>query len=149
MPASAGTTTLAFTTAATMSSPFSVHHHTLPAQHIREYPNATLDQHATLTLAINEYRPLDDDPSASGSITIIGAHANGLPKETYEPLWEDLYARLKEKRIKVRAIWIADTAAQGASGVLNESLIGDDRMWGQFDRDCLRVQYEGPLEALR
>lgn len=46
------------------------------------------------------------------------------PQETYEPLWDDLY---KAFDLKIRAIWIADSSHQGASGVLKESLQGDDR----------------------
>lgn len=48
-------------------------------------------------------------------------------QETYEPLWDDLY---KASDLKIRAIWIADSSHQGASGVLNESLQGDDRESG-------------------
>lgn len=45
----------------------------------------------------------------------------------YEPLWEDLHARSKSNGFKVRGIWIADLAQEGASGVLNEHLLGNDR----------------------
>lgn len=47
-------------------------------------------------------------------------------KETYEPLWEELNARVKGH---IRGIWIADCSHQGASGVLNENVLGDDRMF--------------------
>jgi hypothetical protein len=38
-----------------------------------------------------------------------------------------LYQKLKAKDIKIRNIWIADVAHQGASGVLNERNLGNDR----------------------
>jgi len=46
----------------------------------------------------------------------------------YEPLWDELYERLKAKDIRIRAIFIADVAHQGASGVLNERKLGNDRI---------------------
>lgn len=48
-------------------------------------------------------------------------------QELYEPLWDELYQRLKSKGIKIRGIWIADVAHQGKSGVINEQKLGDDR----------------------
>ncbi len=108
-----------------MSIPsFRVTEHVIPCQHIREYPHAVKSEPAVLKLAIKEYRPLDNINVAPGSVTIIATHANGLPKETYEPLWDDLHRAF---RGKIRAIWVADCSHQGASGVLNESIQGDDR----------------------
>lgn len=39
---------------------------------------------------------------------------------------EDLYAQLKKRSIPVRGIWIVDASNQGASGVLNEHVQGDN-----------------------
>lgn len=47
-------------------------------------------------------------------------------KELYEPHWEDLLQCCTEKRIGVKAIWMADMAHQGQSGMLNGSKLGDD-----------------------
>ena len=134
------------------NSYFSVTEHTIPCQHIRGYPNAAKDEHAVLHLAIKEYRPVNNLNAETGSVTIIATHANGFPKvkrlignylkgfhhhskqnslklviaqETYEPLWEDLVKACSP--VKIRAIWIADSSNQGASGVLNENIQGDDR----------------------
>ena len=52
---------------------------------------------------------------------------SNLIKELYEPLWDEIYARSKANGFRIRSIWIADNVHQGASGVLNESLIGNDR----------------------
>ena len=103
---------------------FSVTEHILPGQHIRGYPYSVKSEPATVKLAIKEYRPLDNIDPASGSVTVIAAHANGLVKETYEPLWDELH---RVFRGKIRAIWIADVSYQGKSGVLNEQIQGDDR----------------------
>ena len=103
---------------------FSITEHVLPCQHIREYPCGVKSELATLKLAVKEYRPLDNIDAAPGSVTIIAAHANGLVKEIYEPLWDDLYHAFHGR---IRAIWIADSSNQGASGVLNEIVQGDDR----------------------
>lgn len=126
---------------------FDVHEHSIPTTHIREYPRALAsdDQEDVLHLAIKQYTPKKSRVGDQQIVTIIAAHANGFPKvglytngryetsyspsmqELYEPLWDDLYARLKAKDIHVHGIWIADVAHQGASGVLNEEKVGNDR----------------------
>lgn len=129
------------------TSIFRVQEHTIPASHIREYPRATADdQEDVLQLAVKQYSPRDTF-KARNEVTIIGAHANAFPKvsrprqdvnqawrltcmqELYEPLWDDLFQRLKAKGIRISNIFIADVAHQGASGVLNERKLGNDRMF--------------------
>lgn len=126
---------------------FKVQEHTIPSCHIREYPRtlASDDQGDVLQLAIKQYTPRKRAQTAKNEITIIGAHANGfpkvcawhavrlrtkplmMPKELYEPLWDDLYERLAKRNIHIHGIWIADVAHQGHSGVLNEEKLGNDR----------------------
>ena len=48
-------------------------------------------------------------------------------QELYEPLWEELLDRSNKDGIRIRSIWIADAANQGASGILNEKNLGNDR----------------------
>jgi len=123
-----------------MSSVFEIKEHTLECQHIREYARATANsQEEVLHLAIKQYIPLDNPNPKDGDVTIIGAHANGFPKELYEPFWEDLHARSKTSGFRIRSIWIADIANQGQSGVLNESLLGDDPSWLDHSRDLLHL----------
>ena len=62
------------------------------------------------------------DQEVLGSRTAQLTYHNS--KETYEPLWDDL---CKTLNCKIGAIWIADSSHQGASGVLNERVQGDDR----------------------
>lgn len=50
-----------------------------------------------------------------------------VAKEAYEPLWVEIYQAAKIMGLKIRGIWIADVAHQGASGLLNEERLGNDR----------------------
>ena len=60
---------------------FRVQEHVIPAQHIREYAGATAHtQEEELQLHVKQYTPLDSESLSSDAITIIGAHANGVPK---------------------------------------------------------------------
>ena len=120
------------------SSPFKVQEHVLPAQYIREYPGALLvNQEDDLKLHIRQYTPQGQPFNLPGAITIIGAHANGFPKELYEPLWEDLYHALKKQGHDIQNIWIADVAHQGRSGILNGDNLGNDPSWNDHARDLL------------
>ncbi|TVY86760.1 Abhydrolase domain-containing protein [Lachnellula willkommii] len=122
------------------SSVFEIKEHTLECQHIREYARATSNsQEDVLRLAIKQYIPLDNPNPQAGDLTIIGAHANGFPKELYEPVWEDLHARSKANGFRIRSIWIADVAHQGVSGILNEELLGNDPSWLDHSRDLLHM----------
>ena len=117
---------------------FRVKEHTIPCQYIREYPGATLeDQEDDLVLHVKQYTPMDQSYSQPGAVTIIGAHANGFPKELYEPLWDDLLRALRVQGQAIKGIWIADVAHQGMSGVLNEDKLGNDPSWGDHSRDLL------------
>ena len=119
-------------------SVFRVQEHTVPCQYIREYPGATLEsQEDDLFLHVKQYTPLDQSNSQPGAITIIGAHANGFPKELYEPLWDDLSRALRKQGMAIKGIWIADVAHQGMSGVLNEGKLGNDPSWNDHPRDLL------------
>lgn len=53
--------------------------------------------------------------------------AHSISQEVYEPLWNDLLDASESHGFEIRGIWAADTSNQGASGVLNESVQGDDR----------------------
>ncbi|KAL4791280.1 Alpha/beta hydrolase family-domain-containing protein [Aspergillus venezuelensis] len=122
------------------SGPFRVVEHTVPCQHIREYPGATAnEQEDVLSLAVKQYIPLDNPRPQPGDVTILAAHANGFPKELYEPLWEELHARSGENGFRIRSIWMADVAHQGESSVVNEDLLGNDPSWFDHPRDLLNL----------
>lgn len=110
------------------SSPFHIKTHTLPAQHIREYPHATANsQEDVLHLSFKQYIPKSNPHPQLGDITILATHANGFVKELYEPLWEDLLDVLSHSGLRIRSIWIADVAWQGQSAILNKDNLGYDR----------------------
>ncbi|KAJ5753528.1 uncharacterized protein N7511_007681 [Penicillium nucicola] len=124
----------------TSSFPFTVTEHIIDGQYIREYPRATVSQGACLKLAVKKYVPTDNPNPQPGDVTIIGAPGGGFPKnakELYEPLWEDLFVQCKKSGIKIGSIWTADAANLGASGVVNEELLGNDPSWLDHSRDLL------------
>ncbi|KAK5168225.1 uncharacterized protein LTR77_006794 [Saxophila tyrrhenica] len=119
-----------------MTAYFNVQEHRIPTTHIREYPRALADdQDDVLQLAVKQYTPKESKGISQQAVTCIGAHANGFPKELYEPLWDELYSRLRETNIYISSIWIADVAHQGTSGVLNEEKLGNDPSWADHPRD--------------
>lgn len=109
-------------------STFRVIQHVVRAQHSRDrFAGAELGHENDLRLHVKQYIPHSNPDPKPGDVTIIGAVADSFPKETMEPLWDDLCARLDAVGRRVRAIWIADPVNQGASGVLNERILGPDR----------------------
>ncbi|KAF7552493.1 hypothetical protein G7046_g7392 [Stylonectria norvegica] len=111
-----------------MSPIFTIKEHTIEAAHIREYARATANaQDEKLWLHVKEYIPVDNPSPQKGDVTIVGGHANGFPKELYEPLWEDFYHEAKRRNLRIRSIIIADAAWQGQSGVINKDSLGNDR----------------------
>ncbi|KAJ4205588.1 hypothetical protein NW767_003652 [Fusarium falciforme] len=111
-----------------MSSLFDIKEHTIEASYIREYARATShSQDEKLLLHVKQYIPKDNPNPQKGDVTLIGGHANGFPKELYEPLWEELYNEAKSRNLRIRSIWIADAAWQGQSGLINKDALGNDR----------------------
>lgn len=109
-------------------SPYRVVQHTVDGHHSREYITATANGDTDRPrLAVKQYIPRDNPNPQPGDVTIIAAHANGFPKELYEPLWDDLHARLARGGVRIRSVWIADMWNQGQSGVLNEKILANDR----------------------
>ncbi|KAI0112432.1 Alpha/beta hydrolase family-domain-containing protein [Nemania sp. FL0031] len=145
------------------SFPFHIKEHVVPCQHIREWARATANsQEDVLHLHVKQYIPKDNPSPQPGDVTILGAHANGFPKELYEALWQDLHAKSKSpsqdnsggsggglgvgvggegegKGFRIRSIWIADISNQGYSGELNEAKLGNDPFWHDLARDLLHL----------
>jgi hypothetical protein len=121
---------------------FRVIDHRFPCQYVREYPRATSTcQEDVLYLAVKQYVPLSNPKPKPGDVTIIAASANGFPKELYEPLWDDLLARITNNPYgwQTRSIWIADVAQQGESGLINGPVLGNDPNWHDHARDLLHM----------
>jgi pimeloyl-ACP methyl ester carboxylesterase len=126
----------------TSSSPFVIGEHVFPGQHIRGYPSALADsQEDIVLLHAKSYTPHEVASQAvKGDLTIIAFHANGYHKETYEPYLEQLYHVLKEKHgLTIGSIWFADQAAQGASAVLNDEVLGNDPHCFDHSRDVIHM----------
>jgi len=108
-------------------SHFNVTEHIVRSQHTRDRPaGAERGCDNDLRLHVKQYVPKTNPAPKPGDVTIIGAHANGFPKELCEPFWDELYEDLQRQGRQIRSIWIADIASQGQSGVLNESILGPD-----------------------
>ncbi|PLB45104.1 alpha/beta-hydrolase [Aspergillus steynii IBT 23096] len=129
-------------------SHFKVIEHQARCQNIRERPGAVEPRHEhQLRLAVKQYIPKDNLNPKEGDVTLIGAHGNGFPKELYEPLWDGIYEKLRAANRRIRSIWIADMVHQGQSGVLNESILGDDPSWLDHGRDLFSLvnQYQDEM----
>ncbi|KAK3624903.1 hypothetical protein LTR56_020717 [Elasticomyces elasticus] len=122
------------------SSFFNVTEHVVPCSHIREYPRATASGHDDpLELCVKQYSPVNNPNPQPGDVTIIATHGSGLPKELYEPLFEDIVERSQQTNVRIRSVWIADCAHQGASGIRNERKLGNDPSWFDHCRDLLAM----------
>ncbi|PNY23340.1 Uncharacterized protein TCAP_06722, partial [Tolypocladium capitatum] len=122
-------------------SAFDVIEHVADASHIREFARATAEsQDETLRLAVKQYVPKDNRGPVRGDLTVIGAHANGFPKELYEPMWDDFYREAQRRGIRIRAIWTLDAAWQGRSAALNQGKLGNDQAsWNDYARDIVHM----------
>jgi len=110
-------------------SHFTIKSHTIRTQHTRDRPaGAERGRDNDLRLHVKQYTPKTNSSPKRGDVTLIGAHANGFPKELYEPFWDDVCEKLQAQGRQIRGIWIADIASQGQSGILNEEVLGPDGM---------------------
>ncbi|PYI34276.1 toxin biosynthesis protein [Aspergillus indologenus CBS 114.80] len=116
-----------------MNFQFKIIEHTIPCSSICEYHHAVKTA-KPLQLAIKKYIPFNNLNPSRDDISIIAGHANGIPKECYEPLWDEL---LRTFNGRIKAIWFADCSNQGTSGVLNEDNLGDDPNWFDHSRGLL------------
>ncbi|KAM5360495.1 hypothetical protein ACJZ2D_013724 [Fusarium nematophilum] len=108
-------------------SAFNIKEHTIEASYIREYARATShSQDERLWLHVKQYTPKDNPNPQKGD-------------ELYEPLWEDFYREAKSRNLRIRSIWIADTAWQGQSGIINKDSLGNDPSWLDYARDILQM----------
>ena len=63
------------------SALFEVREHVIPAQHIREYPQATANsQEEVLHIHVKQYIPRDNPNPSRGDVTILASHGNGFYK---------------------------------------------------------------------
>jgi hypothetical protein len=82
-----------------MSHHFTITTHIVRAQHTRGRPaGAERGRENELRLHVKQYVPKTNPNPKPGDVTIIGAQANGFPKECYEPFWDDLYEKTPSPR---------------------------------------------------
>ncbi|KAJ5651932.1 hypothetical protein N7507_009358 [Penicillium longicatenatum] len=113
---------------------FTITEHVVPGCHIREYPGSTLHQEDVLELHVKQYTPKNQElPIPSDAITLIAAHGVALPKELYEPLWDEILE--KATGFRIRSIWVADCASMNMSGIQNEDKLSMDCSWMDHPRD--------------
>ncbi|RMD41644.1 hypothetical protein DV735_g3482, partial [Chaetothyriales sp. CBS 134920] len=113
------------------ASQFKVVEHTINCAHTRDYAAATASGDAdTPRLAVKQYIPLDNLKPSTGDVTLIGAHANGFPKELYEPLWEELNVRaqlaLMHPRL-LRSLVLMDPVIQVPNGSIEPAVLSTPR----------------------
>ncbi|PUU81023.1 Alpha/beta hydrolase family-domain-containing protein [Tuber borchii] len=131
-------------------SRFHITTHVLAASHLREFSRGTISaaNPPQLKLAVNQYAPRSNAgiPAQSGDVTIIFCHANGIQKELYEPFFDHLLVEYEKSGLRIRSIWALDAVHQGASGVLNEEVLGDDPCWNDLCRDVLHMVNQRPQD---
>lgn len=128
---------------------FDIREHVVRSQHTRDRPAGAQRGHEDdLRLHIKQYVPKESHSSKPGDVTIIGAHANGFPKELCEPFWDDLSEKLQAQGRRIRGIWIADIASQGQSGIINESILGPDGRFHYSSFECLMADHVGDSELV-
>ncbi|KAJ5722819.1 toxin biosynthesis protein-like protein [Penicillium malachiteum] len=120
------------------SDKFTVIEHVVPGCYIREYPGSTVHQEDILKLHVKQYTPKNQSlPLPSDAVTLIAAHGVGLPKELYEPLWDELLEQAAG--FQIRSIWVADCASMGMSGIMNDDKLSLDCSWMDHARDLFLI----------
>ncbi|KAK4864779.1 hypothetical protein LT330_001402 [Penicillium expansum] len=131
---------------------FTITEHLVPGSHIREYPGSTVRQEDILMLHVKQYTPRYEGPVPADAISLIAAHGLGLPKELYEPLWDELLEQAAG--FHIRGIWVADVASMNQSGIHNEDKLSMDCSWLDHSRDLFlminhfREQMPRPLVGI-
>ena len=129
---------------------FIVKTYNLPGSHIREYPNTlhpTAAEERPLQISAKQYIPKQSRAESSNgdtltAVTIIAASALGFPRECYEPFFAALLLstlQTSSPTFTIRSIWIADVTHEGASSILNSSVIGAQSNWFDHSRDLLHL----------
>ncbi|KAL4863199.1 hypothetical protein BDV12DRAFT_206725 [Aspergillus spectabilis] len=122
-----------------IASAFIITEHTVDCQYIREYPHATSTQDAPLKLLVKKYIPVNNTSPQPGDVTLIAAPGTRISKELYEPLWHGLVEKSYTTGFGIRAIWSAEPANQGGSGVLNKTYLGNEPSWYDYSSDLLHM----------
>ncbi|KZT54463.1 hypothetical protein CALCODRAFT_438552 [Calocera cornea HHB12733] len=89
--------------------------------------------------------PKRDDAPEDGEtegVTLFLAHANGFPKQIWQPVLRHLFALYAG----VDEVWLWETANHGDSALVNAGKLGDTFDWADNARDVLQfLQFHRPL----
>lgn len=96
-------------------------------------PIATVSADVSSIISSSQTNELDGT-----KVNIVLAHANGFNKELYEPFIEQLL----DDTPCIEAIFVHDVATQGASGLVNAQILGDEYCWTDSSRDILAMIHQ-------
>ncbi|RPD76053.1 alpha/beta-hydrolase [Lentinus tigrinus ALCF2SS1-7] len=100
-------------------------------------------------ICVNRYvrKGLREDDTGKG-VTLFMSHANGFPKEIWEPLLRQLTLEQEHANYKVDEIWSWEAANHGDSCLINADALGGLYDWRDNSRDILQfLQYYLPTTA--
>ncbi|EGG02428.1 uncharacterized protein MELLADRAFT_110173 [Melampsora larici-populina 98AG31] len=91
-----------------------------------------------LYVSVNRYfRTISTSSTHSNQgLTLILSHANGLHKETWEPMLS--YLLQSPQSDLIHEIWSLDCINQGDSAILNQDSLGERFYWADTSRDLLQ-----------
>ncbi|KAF8579956.1 hypothetical protein K439DRAFT_1358320 [Ramaria rubella] len=72
-----------------------------------------------------------------GGLTLFLAHANGFPKEVWEPTLLDIFSTAERAGVVIGEVWAFESVQHGDSALLNKNVIGDIFDWADNARDIL------------
>ncbi|KAL5478289.1 hypothetical protein ACEPAI_2473 [Sanghuangporus weigelae] len=116
----------------------------LKAKHMRNEEGFLSDKGEDRLLwnCVTRYYRKSGSSESSGkrSITLLLLHANGLPKETWEPFLRHLITSIENPRnglVSVDEIWSLEATQHGDAALINEGKLGAVYDWQDHSRDIL------------
>ncbi|KAL5514866.1 hypothetical protein ACEPAG_2182 [Sanghuangporus baumii] len=116
----------------------------LKAKHVRNEEGFLPDEGEDRLLwnCVTRYYRKSGSSESSGkrSITLLLLHANGLPKETWEPFLRHLITSIESSRnglVSVDEVWSFEATQHGDAALINEGKLGAVYDWQDHSRDIL------------
>ncbi|KAH8112353.1 Alpha/beta hydrolase family-domain-containing protein [Phellopilus nigrolimitatus] len=87
---------------------------------------------------VNRYARKDRTPKSKKSITLLLTHANGFPREIWEPFLRYLLAQSSENdAVSIDEVWAFEAVQHGDSFIINQDKLGVVYDWSDNTRDIL------------
>ncbi|KLO12491.1 hypothetical protein SCHPADRAFT_921364 [Schizopora paradoxa] len=86
---------------------------------------------------VNRYSRKGSLPANKTRVTLLLAHANGFPKETWEPFLVQLCKKLEGQDVFVDEAWAIEAVQHGDSCLINQEKLGVLFDWSDHSRDLL------------